>query len=142
MEVSGRFRPQGKSPLYHWIEGLVGTKTVLEAMVRRKIPSHRRKSNPITPIIQPVAQSIYLLSSYGLIERQMSLCLWSGYCHVVHSLVEKPSCHIRPISGYFRSLFNCYQVCLICCIIKYNTGIFVYKIFISFPLKTLVITKL
>jgi hypothetical protein len=30
---------------------------VLEAMVKRKIPSPCRESNPRTPIVQPVAQS-------------------------------------------------------------------------------------
>jgi translation elongation factor EF-G len=34
----------------------VGPRAVLEAVVKRKIPSPRRKSNPKTPIIQPVAQ--------------------------------------------------------------------------------------
>jgi hypothetical protein len=34
----------------------VGPRTVLDAVVKRKIPSPRRESNPRTPIIQPVAQ--------------------------------------------------------------------------------------
>jgi hypothetical protein len=28
----------------------------MDAMVKRKIPSHRRESNPRTPIVQPIAQ--------------------------------------------------------------------------------------
>jgi lipopolysaccharide/colanic/teichoic acid biosynthesis glycosyltransferase len=34
----------------------VGPRAVLDAMVKRKIPSPRRESNPRTPIVQPVAQ--------------------------------------------------------------------------------------
>jgi hypothetical protein len=31
-------------------------RAVLDAVVKRKIPSPRRESNPITPIVQPLAQ--------------------------------------------------------------------------------------
>jgi hypothetical protein len=31
-------------------------RAVLDAVVKRKIPSHRRELNPRTPIVQPVAQ--------------------------------------------------------------------------------------
>jgi hypothetical protein len=34
----------------------VSPSTGLKAMVKKKIPSTRRESNPRTPIIQPVAQ--------------------------------------------------------------------------------------
>jgi hypothetical protein len=34
----------------------VGPGAVLDAVVKRKIPSPRRESNPRTPILQPVAQ--------------------------------------------------------------------------------------
>jgi hypothetical protein len=33
----------------------VGTRAVLEAVVKRKIPSPRREYNPRTPIVQPIA---------------------------------------------------------------------------------------
>jgi hypothetical protein len=48
--------PQGKSPGTHWIGGWVGSRAVLDAVMKRKIPSPRRESNPRTPIVQPVAQ--------------------------------------------------------------------------------------
>jgi hypothetical protein len=48
--------PQGKSPGPHWIEGWVGPRTVLDAVVKKKILSPRWESNPRTPIVQPVAQ--------------------------------------------------------------------------------------
>jgi hypothetical protein len=34
----------------------VGPRAVLDVVVKRKIPSPRRESNPRTPIFQPVAQ--------------------------------------------------------------------------------------
>jgi hypothetical protein len=34
----------------------VGSTTYLDAVVKKKIPSHLRESNLRTPIIQPVAQ--------------------------------------------------------------------------------------
>jgi hypothetical protein len=34
----------------------MGTRAVLDAVVKRKILSLRRESNPGTPIVQPVAQ--------------------------------------------------------------------------------------
>jgi hypothetical protein len=37
----------------------VGLRAVLEAVVKRKIPSLRRESNPRTPIVQPVAQDTF-----------------------------------------------------------------------------------
>jgi hypothetical protein len=37
--------------------GWVGSRAVLDTVVKRKIPSPLRESNPGTPIFQPVAQS-------------------------------------------------------------------------------------
>jgi hypothetical protein len=34
----------------------MGLRAVLDAVVKRKIPSIRRESNPRTPIVQPVTQ--------------------------------------------------------------------------------------
>jgi hypothetical protein len=48
--------PRGRAPGTHWIGGWVGPRAVLEAVVKRKIPSFRRESNPRTWIVQPVAQ--------------------------------------------------------------------------------------
>jgi hypothetical protein len=52
----GRFTPRKRAPGTHWIGGWVGPRAVLDVVVKRKIPSHRRESNPRTPIVQPVAQ--------------------------------------------------------------------------------------
>jgi hypothetical protein len=51
----GRFTPREKTPGTHWIGGWVGPRAVLDAVVKRKIPSPRRESNPRIPIVQPVA---------------------------------------------------------------------------------------
>jgi hypothetical protein len=51
---SGRFTPRERAPGTHWIGGWVGTRAVLDAVVKRKIPSPRQESNPRIPIVQPV----------------------------------------------------------------------------------------
>jgi hypothetical protein len=62
MEVSGQLHARaalllGKVPPgTHWIGGWVGPRAVLDAVVKRKIPSPSRESNPTIPIVQPVAQ--------------------------------------------------------------------------------------
>jgi hypothetical protein len=48
--------PQGKSLWYPLDGRLVAPRAVLNAMVRKTIPSPRRESNPRTPIVHPVAQ--------------------------------------------------------------------------------------
>jgi hypothetical protein len=52
----GRLTPRERAPVTHWIGGWVGPRSVLDVVVKRKIPSPRRQSNPRTPIVQPVAQ--------------------------------------------------------------------------------------
>jgi hypothetical protein len=48
------FTPREREPGTHWIGGWVGPRAGLDAVVKRKIPSPCRDSNP--PIIQPVAK--------------------------------------------------------------------------------------
>jgi hypothetical protein len=52
----GRLTPRERAPGAHWIGGWVGPRAVLDAVVKRKIPSPLRESNPRTPIVQLVAQ--------------------------------------------------------------------------------------
>jgi hypothetical protein len=62
MEVSAQLHapaalPPGKrAPGTHLIGGWVGPRAVLDAVVKRKIPSPHRESNTRTQIVQPVAQ--------------------------------------------------------------------------------------
>jgi hypothetical protein len=51
-----RFTPRVRAPGTHWIRAWVDPRTILDAVVKRKIPSPRRESNPRTPIVQPLAQ--------------------------------------------------------------------------------------
>jgi hypothetical protein len=46
--------PQGKSPWYPLDRRLVGPRTVLDAVMKRKLQSPRGESNPRTPIVQPI----------------------------------------------------------------------------------------
>jgi hypothetical protein len=52
----GRITPSERAAVTHWIGDWVGSMPSLEAVVKGKIPSHRRDSNPRTPIVQLVAQ--------------------------------------------------------------------------------------
>jgi hypothetical protein len=52
----GRVTPRERGPGTHWIGGWVDPKDVLDAVVKRKIPSPRRESSPRTSLVQPVAQ--------------------------------------------------------------------------------------
>jgi hypothetical protein len=52
----GHFILRERAPGTHWIGGWVGPRAVQNTVVKRKIPSPRRESNPRTPIVQPVAQ--------------------------------------------------------------------------------------
>jgi hypothetical protein len=54
--LRGRFNPRKKAPGTHHIGGWVGPKVVLDAVVKRKIPTPRRESNPRTSIVQSIAQ--------------------------------------------------------------------------------------
>jgi hypothetical protein len=47
----GHFTLRERAPDVHWIAGWVGPRAFLDAVVKRKIPSPRRESNPRTPII-------------------------------------------------------------------------------------------
>jgi hypothetical protein len=47
-------------------------RAVLNVVVKRKIHSPPRKSNPGTSTVQPVAQSLYRLSYHGFFSKYMS----------------------------------------------------------------------
>jgi hypothetical protein len=80
MEVSGQLHapaalpPGEKAPSIYWIGGWVGPKAVLDAVVKRKIPSPCRESNPRTPIVQPAGQR-YTDWAITAVEVKLSLCL-------------------------------------------------------------------
>jgi len=52
---SGRFTPRERTSGIHWIGEWMGSRAALDTVVKRKMPSPRRESNPRTPLVQPVA---------------------------------------------------------------------------------------
>jgi hypothetical protein len=63
---SGRFNPRERAPGTHWIGGWVGPGAVMVMVVKRKIPSPCRESNPRTPIVQPIAQCYTAMLAFTL----------------------------------------------------------------------------
>jgi hypothetical protein len=84
MEMSGQlhapaaFIPRERAPGTHWIGGWVGTRAILDAVVKRQIPSHRQESNPRTPIVQPVAQRLTGLLPLADIQRKNVSSQWNN----------------------------------------------------------------
>jgi hypothetical protein len=72
----GRFTSRERAPGTHSTGGWVHPRAVLDAMVKRKIPSSRRESNPRTPIVQHVALSLYRLSYHGSCTRRLRVISW------------------------------------------------------------------
>jgi hypothetical protein len=52
---AGRITPRETAPGIHWIGDWVGPRAVLDAVVKRKIPTSRLESNHRTPIDPAVA---------------------------------------------------------------------------------------
>jgi hypothetical protein len=46
--------PRERAPYIYWIGGWVGPRAVLDAVMKRKIPTPCRESNPRIPIVQHV----------------------------------------------------------------------------------------
>jgi hypothetical protein len=76
----GRFTPRERAPRTHWTGGWMGPRAVL---VKRKIPSPCRESNPRTPIIQPVAQLYTDWAIAALLELVVDKFILVGICNVV-----------------------------------------------------------
>jgi hypothetical protein len=83
----GRFTPRERAPGTHWVGGWVGSRAVLDAMVKRKIPSLRQESNQRTPIVQPVVQHYTDWAITAHLERNMYCCMLSpSVCLVIGKL--------------------------------------------------------
>jgi hypothetical protein len=61
----GHFTPRKRAHGTHWIGGWVGPRAVLDAAVKKKIPSPRRKSNPRTPL-HTITQEVNGVKYYDL----------------------------------------------------------------------------
>jgi hypothetical protein len=98
----GRFIPRERAPLTHWIGGWVGPRAVLDAVVKGKIHSPRRESNPRTPIVQPVAQ---LYTDWAITARPVVLygCeILSIILREVHKLRAFENNALKRTFGYRR----------------------------------------
>jgi hypothetical protein len=79
-----RFSPTERTPGTHWVGGWAGPRAILDAVVKRKIPSPRPESNLGAPIIHPGAQrytdwAITALSPLGFpipIFHSLHICPW------------------------------------------------------------------
>jgi hypothetical protein len=72
MEVSDQLHapaalPPGKEPppRTHLIGGRVGPTAVLDAVVKREIPTPHRESNPRTPIVHPCFKYSFIMFENG-----------------------------------------------------------------------------
>jgi hypothetical protein len=76
----GCFTPREKAPGTHWIGGWVGSRTVLDAVGKRRIPSPRQESNPRTPIVQPVGQRFTDWAIAAVTLLLLYITCWSNHC--------------------------------------------------------------
>jgi hypothetical protein len=74
----GRLTPRERAPATHRIGGWVGPRAVLDAVVKRKILSPRRESNPRTPIVQPTACRY---TDWAITALQYLWCVFSKFEH-------------------------------------------------------------
>jgi hypothetical protein len=86
---TSRFTCRERAPGSHWIGGWVGPRAVLEAVVKRKIPSSHWESNPRTPIVQPIAQRYTDLAIMALLLEK--LCCLVG--QEIPCLLLNPQIH-------------------------------------------------
>jgi hypothetical protein len=94
---TGRFTPRERAPGTHWIGSWVGPRAVLDAVVKRTIPSSRRESNPTTDrparslVAIPTKLSRLLNFTLFYLCRPMSTsqcCLTNILCHFKCVLVD------------------------------------------------------
>jgi hypothetical protein len=87
--------PQEKSLCFPLDRGWVGPRAVLDAVVKRKIPSPRRESNPRTPIVQPLAHrytdwaitAIMFLEICNKMFKIKFICIFM--LHILHVLYDE-----------------------------------------------------
>jgi hypothetical protein len=89
----GGFTPRKRAAGAHWIGGWVGPRAVLDPVGKRKIPSSRRKSNPRTPIVQPVAQrytdwAITALFISSCTSHNRIILIWIHTWQTIHTPVR------------------------------------------------------
>jgi hypothetical protein len=94
---SGRFTPRERTPSIHLIGGWVGPRAVLDAVMKRKIPSSRRESNPGTPIIQPVA---HCYTDWAITALRLWKCFYLLKQKTWNVMTSKPWALIHLLNWY------------------------------------------
>jgi hypothetical protein len=132
----GRFTPRERASGTHWIGVWVAPRAVLDAAVKRKIPSPSRKSNPRTSIVQPVAQrytdwaitalTMPVLPGPMTVRPVMRRLMMSNHCHahcndtfrpVMRRLMMSNHCHAhcndtaRPVRRRLMMSNHCHAQC-------------------------------
>jgi hypothetical protein len=82
----GRLTPRERAPGTHWIGDWVSPRAVLDMVMKRKIPSPRRESNPRTPIVLFVAQRCTIKCININQVRRLKLLLLEKRLTFVHTL--------------------------------------------------------
>jgi hypothetical protein len=89
----GRFTPREIAPVTHWIGGWVGPRAILNAVVKKKIPSPCRESNSRTPIVQPIAQCYTDWAIMALLTCKVKVNVkvkrYISLCSTKHHAIEK-----------------------------------------------------
>jgi hypothetical protein len=117
----GRFTPWERAPGTHWIGVWVVPRAILDAVAKRKIPSHRRESNPKTPIVQSVAQSYtdwaitapasHSLIGISVIRFPRLLIPLSAVVHVTQDIFCYRHTHFLMYPSAHLSHSNCLRRC-------------------------------
>jgi hypothetical protein len=69
----GHFTPREKALGTHWIGGWVGPRAVLDAVVRRKIPSPHQESNPRTPQPSTILTELSWLLNFNITHYKLCI---------------------------------------------------------------------
>jgi hypothetical protein len=101
MEVSGQLHAPG----IHWIGGWMGPRAVLDAVVERKIPSPRWKSNSRTAIVQPVAQRYTDWAITALTENEVLSRIYGLRERKIQETTGRRKLHIQDLNN----LYTCWQ---------------------------------
>jgi hypothetical protein len=99
---TSRFTSREIAPGTYWIGGWVGPRTVLDAVVKRKIPNPRRESNPRTPIVQPVAQRY---TEWGITAK--TNILWIESCFIINDISNVRYFTLMFIDSWINEIGMC-----------------------------------
>jgi hypothetical protein len=97
----GHFTPRERATGTQWTGGWVGPRAVLDAVVKRKVPSPLQELNPRTLIVQPVAQRY---TDWAITAQQQYSGKFNSHCTVMLSIYEVV---YLPITGQWDRMPRC-----------------------------------